>query len=238
MRLRRNRLLLKTLSLFTDADPDGEEVSPLVASAEPLSLESAPFRAEFSDYGHEDRGPEPAEQSPPDELSALYDELNDRYFDRILPPCELKWSRRLTRAAGTIRCERRLITLSVPLLVEPYREVGAAFEICGVTCASFEEALREILKHEMIHLWLYVQKLPHGHTPAFRAKARAIGQPRTRHNIALPPPTSGWVYRCAACASELHRRRRFSRPVACAACCKTHNRGKYDERFKLRGHRL
>jgi len=171
-------------------------------------------------------------------LQALYDELNDLSFDGILPPCEMKWSRRLTRAAGTIRCERRLVTLSVPLLVDPFVVPGAAFEICGVICDSYESALREILKHEMIHLWLYVQKLPHGHTPAFRAKARAIGQPRTRHNIALPPPMSGWIYSCSFCPSELHRRRRFSRPVACASCCKRHSRGKYDERFKLKGRRL
>ena len=172
------------------------------------------------------------------DLSSLYQDLNLRYFEGILPPCELRWSRRLTRAAGTIRCEKRLITLSVPLLVEPFQQPDAAFDICGVRCASYEHAVREILKHEMIHLWLFEKKLPHGHTPAFRAKARAIGQPRTRHNIALPPPTSGWLYRCAVCNSELHRRRRFGRPVACATCCKIHNRGRYDERFKLRGSRI
>lgn len=176
--------------------------------------------------------------TPIPQLLNLYDELNRQYFNCLLPPCEMKWSRRLTRAAGTIRCERRLITLSVPLLVDPYRKPGVVFEICGVTCASYETALREILKHEMIHMWLFVQKLPYGHTPAFRAKARAIGQPRTRHNIALPPPTSGWIYRCDVCATEMHRRRRFSRPVACLTCCKVHNRGKYDERFKLKGRRL
>lgn len=267
MPFRRNRFLQKTLSLFTDADLSGADLRRSAAPPEPASVEPEPveddatdwemdYRTwydvppgddedddEYADCGGEADSDEtnefrPAEITPIPELLVLYDELNRQFFDCLLPPCEMKWSRRLTRAAGTILCEKRLITLSVPLLVDPFREPGAAFEICGVMCSDYESALREILKHEMIHMWLYVQKLPHGHTPAFRAKARAIGQPRTRHNIALPPPTSGWIYRCAVCASELHRRRRFSRPVACASCCKTHNRGKYDERFKLRGHRL
>ncbi|HEX8552028.1 MAG TPA: SprT-like domain-containing protein [Abditibacteriaceae bacterium] len=173
------------------------------------------------------------------DLQTLYTELNTEYFDAILPPCDIRWSRRLTRAAGVIRVQKREIRLSVPLLVEPWQTLlPPTFQICGVACDSFESASREILKHEMIHLWLYVKGLPHGHTPEFRRKAREIGQPRTRHNIALPPPTTGWIYRCEVCRSELHRRRRFGRSVACAACCKTHNRGKYDERFKLRGHKI
>ena len=173
------------------------------------------------------------------ELQDIYAELNREYFASSLPPCEIKWSRRLTRAAGVIEVRKPEIRLSVALLQEPWQVlIPPQFQICGVACDSFESALREILKHEMIHLWLFVQGLPHGHTRAFRQKAHGIGQPRTRHNIALPLPKSGWIYRCAKCGNEVHRRRRFGKPVACAACCKTHNKGKYDARFKLRGSRI
>src|SRR5687768_3219785 len=91
-------------------------------------------------------------------LAALYDELNQSYFDNILPPCRMVWSRRLTRAAGNIDVRRKVIKLSVPLLIESFQNgslFGATFPICGVACDSSEAALREILKHEMIHLWLH-----------------------------------------------------------------------------------
>ena len=134
----------------------------------------------------------------PDELLALYSQLNAEFFDGALPLCEIKWSRALTRAAGNIRVESKVITLSVPLLLDVWKE-GTAFEVCGIWCASPREALAQILKHEMIHLWLHQQQLPCGHTREFRLKAWQIGQPKTRHGIARPAPKVGWIYECASC---------------------------------------
>src|SRR4028118_1562587 len=174
-------------------------------------------------------------------LQHLYAELNTRYFDNTLPPCEVKWSRQLTRAAGNIQVQRRVIKLSEPILVEAFRAdslFSREYSVCGVCCASSDEAVREILKHEMIHLWLHVQNLPSGHTAEFRAKARSLGQPRTRHEIALPTPKAGWIYSCIHCRSEFPRRRRYGRTVACARCCKQFNGGKFHERFRLRGRRV
>jgi len=174
------------------------------------------------------------------DIYALIDELNHEYFGDTLPLCEVKWSRQLTRAAGSIDVRRRLIKLSVPLLIDAYATgaAGAGFEICGVRCHDSQTALREILKHELIHLWLFVHGRPHGHTAEFRAKARAVGQPKTRHGIALPVPKSGWLYHCPSCGVESPRRRRYGRPVACGRCCKKHNGGKFDARFQLRGRRI
>jgi len=175
------------------------------------------------------------------ELQALYSELNLEYFDNLLPPCRITWSRRLTRTAANIDVRRCLIHLSLPLLIDSFRRdslFGPEHRVCGVLCDSPERALREILKHEMIHLWLHVRGLPSGHTAEFRAKANAIGQPKTRHDITLPAPRSGWIYTCPVCSTEFTRRRRYGRPVACARCCKRFNGGNYDERFKLRGRRI
>ncbi len=174
-------------------------------------------------------------------LQALYSELNGLYFENILPPCRILWSRRLTRAAGNIEVRRKVINLSVPLLIETYRGdslFAPQFVICGVVCDSQQSALREILKHEMIHLWLHERGLPSGHTAEFRAKARAIGQPKTRHAIDLPRPQRGWLYTCGHCGHEFTRRRRYGRAIACGACCKKHNGGTFDARFKLRGKRI
>lgn len=172
------------------------------------------------------------------ELLALYERLNARCFDATLPPCRLRWSRQLTRAAGNINVRERLIKLSVPLLCDAYARCGDGYEVCGVPCETPDAALEEVLKHEMIHLWLHERGLPSGHTREFRCKARQLGQPKTRHGIVLPAPQSGWVYLCPACEARVHRRRRFGRRVACARCCAAHNDGQFAARFQLRGHRV
>lgn len=174
-------------------------------------------------------------------VDVLYQQLNIRYFDTKLPPCPIVWSRQLTRSAGNIDVRKPLMKLSRPLLVDAYISTGlfpAEYEICGVCCRSSEEAMEEIIKHEMIHLWLHVQGLPSGHTAAFCAKARQMGQPKTRHQIETPKPRKGWEYSCAVCKSTFIRRKRFGRSVACATCCKRFNKGKFHPRFKLRGRRL
>lgn len=177
----------------------------------------------------------------PHDLQRLYAELNLAHFEGVLPPCKISWSRQLTRTAGNIDVRRRIIKLSVPLLVDAFSVrslFGPEYIVCGVTCTSADEAMREILKHEMIHLWLHELNLPSGHTHQFRHKARELGQPRTRHDIQLPSPRQGWMYFCPVCNDSFHRRRRYGRPVACARCCKRFNDGLYHERFKLRGRRV
>jgi predicted SprT family Zn-dependent metalloprotease len=171
------------------------------------------------------------------ELNALYSRINIEFFENTLPPCQIKWSRQLTRAAGNIDVRGRVIKLSVPLLVDAYAN-EASYEICGVRCDSKEHASVEILKHEMIHLWLHELGLPSGHTAAFRAKAKIIGQPRTRHGIARPTPRTGWLYICPRCDAQIARRRRIGRPVACAKCCKTYCGGHFDARFQLKGRKI
>lgn len=175
------------------------------------------------------------------QLQSLYAVFNDEYFKNELPPCRIKWSRQLTRAAANIDVKGREIKMSIPLLVEAFQNgslFGPEYVICGVPCDNSYDAIREILKHEMIHLWLYEKGLPYGHTAAFRAKARKMGQTKIRHDIDLPLPKSGWMYTCGSCGESFTRRRRYGRPVACSDCCKRWNKGRYDERFKLKGKRL
>lgn len=176
-----------------------------------------------------------------EELQQLYVSLNLQYFEGILPPCRIQWSRQLTRAAGNIDVKARVIKLSVPILEEAYaREslFSPEYQVCGVRCDNSGSAIREILKHEMIHLWLFEQQLPCGHTPQFRAKARAMGQPATRHDIALPPRKSGWEYTCTHCQTKFVRRRRYGRAVSCGKCCDRWSNGRFDARFKLKGRRI
>jgi ribosomal protein L37AE/L43A len=175
------------------------------------------------------------------DVQQLYAELNTLHFEGVLPPCRIVWSRQLTRAAGNIQVKARIIKLSIPLLLEAFSSASLfprEYLVCGVRCDNAETAVREILKHEMIHLWLFVRGLPHGHTAAFRAKARSLGQTKIRHEIEVPTPKSGYLYSCPNCAREYSRRRRYGRARACGPCCKAFNGGAYHERFKLRGRKI
>jgi hypothetical protein len=173
-------------------------------------------------------------------LQALYHELNATYFDSLLPPCRILWSRQLTRTAGNIDVRRAIIKLSVPLLVDAFRRDSlfpCEYSVCGVQCDSAEIATREILKHEMIHLWLHVQGLPSGHTAEFRAKPeRWPAAHAPRHRLARTTQRLDLFLR--AVRRRIHTPPRYGRSVACSACCKKHNGGKYDERYKLRGRRI
>jgi len=178
---------------------------------------------------------------PDFDIQELYNESNAQHFDGVLPPCRIVWSRQLTRAAGNIQVKTRLIKLSAPLLPETFANTSlfsCESLVCGVRCDNAQSAAREILKHEMIHLWLHVRGLPHGHTAAFRAKARQLGQSSIRHEIEVPLPKSGYVYSCPHCTREYSRRRRYGRARACGPCCKAFNGGFYHERFRLRGRKL
>ncbi len=175
------------------------------------------------------------------ELQNLYRALNDEFFDGVLSPCKIAWSRQLTRAAGNIDVRGRVIKLSTPILRDAFVSTelfAPTFRVCGVDCDNRDDAIREILKHEMIHLWLFEKNLPHGHSREFRLKARELGQAKIRHEIAVPPRTSGWEYSCAHCGSSFPRRRRYGRAVACGKCCEKFGSGEFDARFKLKGKRI
>jgi hypothetical protein len=122
-------------------------------------------------------------------LFRLYEKFNLHYFGAALPYCPIIWSRQLTRTAGNIDVFTPKMKLSYPLLVEAFEPKGLfrpEFEICGVRCDSSQRAIEEIVKHEMIHLWLHEQGLPSGHTAEVRAKARQMGQPKRDIKSKLP----------------------------------------------------
>ena len=54
----------------------------------------------------------------------------------------------------------------------------------------------------------------------------------------LPFPTKSYaarfVYRCPNCRQEFPRVRRARRAIACLSCCRKHNGGEFDARFRLK----
>lgn len=154
-----------------------------------------------------------------DFFDTLFDRANAELFRSSLPPCRRTWNRRFRSVAGRIECRSRTIELS-----------SAHFEACGVA------ALGAVLIHEMIHLYLFEQRMPYGHNSAFKIMSRSAGLPSVYHELPLPTrlkrQRSWHLYRCS-CGIELRSRVRFRTPRACASCCRRFNRSRYDERYRL-----
>lgn len=144
---------------------------------------------------------------------------NDRFFRHRLPHCRRTWNTRFRRLAGRIDCRSRHIELS-----------SAHFEACGAG------ALAVVLVHELIHLSLFIDHRPYGHTAEFKARSERIGLPGIYHDLPLPERIERrrriHLYTCP-CGQRIESRVRFRSPRACADCCKRHADGKYDPRFRL-----
>lgn len=109
--------------------------------------------------------------------------------------------------------------------------------ICEFGIGEIENTLR----HELAHLVAQFRAgrrliAPHGvEWRKACADLGIAGEPRC-HSIPLPrrrvPPRL--LYRCPSCRLEIRRVHPFRRVVACRPCCRAHNGGKYDDKFRLR----
>jgi len=135
----------------------------------------------------------------------------------------VEWNPRMKSAAGRADYRGRLISLN-PLL----RDHGI-------------EEIDRTLRHELAHLLAQFRVgrrriAPHG--PEWREACRDldIADEARCHN--LPFATKAYparlVYRCPNCRQEFPRVRRIRRVIACLACCRKHNGGDFDPRFRLR----
>lgn len=134
----------------------------------------------------------------------------------------VEWNPRLKTCAGRADFRAKLISLN-PRLREHPREIERTF------------------RHELAHLLAQFRSgrrriLPHGEEWRRACVDLGIGDEKRCHN--LPFPTSErarrFLYKCPNCQQVLARARRSRRAIACLACCRAHNRGKFDARFRLR----
>ena len=137
-------------------------------------------------------------------VNDIYRQLNSLHFDDQLPECKIELSTRLKRTAGKIWPKQRLIRLSIP-----YHNHYGLTEI------------NNTLLHEMIHLWLYLQGLPSGHTPVFRQKLAELGIPDRIHALPMPPSPYKYLYSCPTCHREIQTHKRIN--SSCGKCDKVYN---------------
>ena len=134
----------------------------------------------------------------------------------------VEWNPRLKTCAGRADYREKLISLN-PLLQDHREEVDRT------------------LRHELAHLlaqWRVGRRRIAPHGIEWRQACRDLGIADEARCHDLPfaakayPPR--YVYRCPNCKEEFPRVRRIRRAIACLACCRKHNGGDFDSRFRLK----
>jgi len=170
--------------------------------------------------------PPQARQPPP--ASAAHLEAHARQLlgqlrcEALAARVRVRWNPRMRSTAGTALASKSLITLNPRL-----REFGA-------------EEVDRTLRHELAHLLAHFRagrRRIAAHGPEWQQACRDLGLVDEKRCHTLPLPRrqmqARHFYRCPACAQELRRVRPLRGKTACLACCRKHNRGQYDDRFRF-----
>jgi len=163
----------------------------------------------------------------------------------------VEWNPRLKTAAGRADFRKSLISLN-PLLQElrdglVQTEFGTDKLDClkqsSLTSAGHldHDEIDRTLRHELAHLlaqWRIGRRriAPHGSEWRRACRDLGIADEARCHNLPFAsrnfPPR--YVYRCPNCKEEFRRVRRIRRAIACLACCRKHNGGDFNPRFRLK----
>lgn len=140
--------------------------------------------------------------------------------------CDLEvavvWNSRLRTTAGLACWQTKTISLNPKLIEVSPNEV------------------QRTLRHELAHFLAQhragrARIAPHGQE--WRDACRDLGIPREArcHDLPFKRARVGrkHFYECRACHTQLARVRPLKRRVACLKCCRKHNGGRYDERFRF-----
>ncbi|MDQ6861598.1 MAG: SprT-like domain-containing protein [Verrucomicrobiota bacterium] len=141
----------------------------------------------------------------------------------IASEVRVEWSSRLRSAAGRADYRRRLITLNPRLGAHGEAEIERTF------------------LHELAHLLAQSRggrRRVQAHGSAWKNACADLGIAGETRCHSLPFPVQRrarpYLYRCPRCARDFPRARRIRRAVACLACCRQFNRGRFDGKFRLR----
>lgn len=158
------------------------------------------------------------------QLEQIFLELNDKHFEGGLPLPRLRWNTRLRSSAGRFVPGAKRFGYLLP----PTIEVASYL----TKLPDADHHVRDTVGHEMIHYWLWERRRPYGHTPEFYQKMTEMGV--SRFNKTAPKKSPQYIYTCQHCHRVFEFIRKFKGRIACANCCKSHNRGRFDARFVLK----
>ena len=103
------------------------------------------------------RRPHPGDRPHLERMQAVFDEVNRASFGGKLPRVPIHLSRKMRRRNGHFAWQ--------PL------EIVISWRLCAYGAPGEAE---ETMRHEMIHLWQYVEGLPVDHGPVFRRAAHRL----------------------------------------------------------------
>ena len=141
---------------------------------------------------------------------------------RIAVELRVEWNSRLQTAAGRADYREKLILLNPRLIEHP---------------AEIDRTLRHELAHILAQFRAGRRRIsPHGVEWQQACRDLGIADERRCHNLPFPARTyaARFIYHCPNCRQEFPRVRRVRRAIACLACCRKHNSGEFDLRFRLR----
>jgi predicted SprT family Zn-dependent metalloprotease len=135
----------------------------------------------------------------------------------------VEWNQRLKSCAGRADYREKLIWLNPRL-----NEHGPA-------------EIDRTLRHELAHLLAQFRAgrrriFPHGKEWRAACSDLAISGEKRCHNLPFPliERARRFLYKCPNCQRDFPRVRIIRRAIACLACCRAHNDGEFDSRFRLR----
>jgi len=141
---------------------------------------------------------------------------------RLADSVRVEWNPRLQTCAGRAHFSEKLISLNPRLCEHGVGEIDRT------------------LRHELAHLLAQLRAgrrriLPHGAEWRDACRDLGIGHEARCHDLPFPAKSyaARFVYRCPNCRRNFHRVRQVRRAVACLACCRAHNLGEFDARFRL-----
>jgi predicted SprT family Zn-dependent metalloprotease len=141
---------------------------------------------------------------------------------RIAGELRVEWNSRLKTSAGRADYRQKLISLN-PRLFEHSAEI--------------DRTLRHELAHVLAQFRAGRRRIqPHGEEWQQACRDLGIKGEKRCHNLPFPARrcVARFIYRCPNCRQEFPRVRRVRRAAACLACCRAHNGGEFDARFRLR----
>jgi SprT protein len=141
--------------------------------------------------------------------------------NRIAKKIRIEWNPRLKTTAGRADYRLKLISLN-PQLVE------------------FPDEIDRTLRHELAHIHAQFRAggrriSPHGAEWLRACRDLGIAGETRCHSLPFPAKTYAprFIYRCPNCRCNFPRVHRIRRAVACLTCCRAHNSGEFDARFRL-----
>jgi len=148
--------------------------------------------------------------------------LNAAGVPALAARVRVEWNARMRSTAGVAFPSRSLVRLNPRL-----REFG-------------DGEIDRTLRHELAHLLAYERSgrrriAPHGKEWRRACIDLGLRDEQRTHDLPLPRRKIAprHHYRCPSCGVTIGRVRALARGSACIRCCREHNRGRYDVRFRF-----